>query len=196
MSCRGAVAERLGRGLQSLVQRFESARRLSPFEAGLRTAFPDLPAAASRARACRARRPAWQRKSSRKSPLPTACVGRSTKSGQRCSSTIVVFAGLSGQTTTDTSTRWCRRHCRGAVARVNVTGARPEYDVITSNHGFPLIRRHATRPEAKNRPGGDKDTATAGKAAGVMSTETGTPASFRVSVARFTVRHPAFPPKS
>src|SRR5690242_18007628 len=29
MAARGAVAERLGRGLQSLVQRFESARRLS-----------------------------------------------------------------------------------------------------------------------------------------------------------------------
>ncbi len=28
MAVRGAVAERLGRGLQSLVQRFESARRL------------------------------------------------------------------------------------------------------------------------------------------------------------------------
>ena len=28
MADRGAVAERLGRGLQSLVQRFESARRL------------------------------------------------------------------------------------------------------------------------------------------------------------------------
>ncbi len=28
MACPGAVAERLGRGLQSLVQRFESARRL------------------------------------------------------------------------------------------------------------------------------------------------------------------------
>jgi hypothetical protein len=28
MAARGAVAERLGRGLQSLVQRFESARRL------------------------------------------------------------------------------------------------------------------------------------------------------------------------
>ena len=30
MGPRGAVAERLGRGLQSLVQRFESARRLYP----------------------------------------------------------------------------------------------------------------------------------------------------------------------
>ena len=30
MACPGAVAEWLGRGLQSLVQRFESARRLCP----------------------------------------------------------------------------------------------------------------------------------------------------------------------
>jgi uncharacterized cupin superfamily protein len=33
MALRGAVAEWLGRGLQSLVQRFESARRLQPYDA-------------------------------------------------------------------------------------------------------------------------------------------------------------------
>ena len=37
MACPGAVAEWLGRGLQSLVQRFESARRLSTVRVSSRT---------------------------------------------------------------------------------------------------------------------------------------------------------------
>ena len=41
MRVRGAVAEWLGRGLQSLVQRFESARRLTPRNHGPRLSARD-----------------------------------------------------------------------------------------------------------------------------------------------------------
>jgi hypothetical protein len=42
MPRRGAVAERLGRGLQSLVQRFESARRLRRSKSGRFAAMTTL----------------------------------------------------------------------------------------------------------------------------------------------------------